>query len=80
MFKLESIEHDYIRILKFQSYKQVPSQGSHFSGLSKFHDISRFFGKFPGIFFIIFKVYFPNFLIFKCTNLFQFHLNKDLTF
>ena len=27
MFKLESIEHDYIRILKFQSYKQVPSWG-----------------------------------------------------
>ena len=27
MFKLESIEHDYIGILKFQSYKQVPSKG-----------------------------------------------------
>ena len=35
-------------------------QGSHFFGLTKFHDISMifpgFFSKFPGIFFIIFKV------------------------
>ena len=29
-------------------------QGSHFFGLTKFHDFSRFFSKFPGIFFIIF--------------------------
>ena len=34
----------------------IKLQGSHFFGLTKFHDISRFFSKFPGIFFIIFKV------------------------
>ena len=28
------------------------TQGSHFSKMAKFHDISRFFHKFPGIIFI----------------------------
>ena len=32
-----------------------PRQGSHFSGLTKFHDFSRFFGKFPGIFSLFLK-------------------------
>ena len=30
-------------------------QGSHFSGLTKFHDFSRFFRKFPGIFSLFLK-------------------------
>ena len=34
----------------YVSKTQVVIQGSHFSGLTKFHDISRFFVKFPGIF------------------------------
>ena len=28
----------------------MEKQGSHFSGLTKFHDFSRFISKFPGIF------------------------------
>ena len=32
--------------------KQLDSQGSHISMMTKFHDISRFFHKFPGIIFI----------------------------
>ena len=30
-------------------------QGSHFSGLTKFHDFSRFFSKFPGTFSLFLK-------------------------
>ena len=39
---------------------KLGEQGSHFFGLTKFHDISMivpvFFSKFSGIFFFIFKV------------------------
>ena len=47
-------------------------QGSHFFGLTKFHDISMifpgFFSKFPGIFFIIFN---------KFPGIFSLFLNYD---
>ena len=37
-------------------YRNVLKQGSHISGLTKFHDISRFFKKIPGIFSEYFNV------------------------
>ena len=37
-----------------------------------------FFSKFPGIFFIIFKVWFPSGFEYNYANLFEFHLNKKL--
>ena len=43
-----------------------------------FHDFSRFFSKFPGIFFIIFKVWFPSGFEYKYANFIEFHLNKKL--
>ena len=53
-------------------------QGSHFSGLTKFHDFSRFFSKFPGIFFIILK-WLPYLTESKSTNLKEFvWTNTDL--
>ena len=36
-------------------YPYETIQGSHFFGLTKFHDISRFFSKIPGIFLLFLK-------------------------
>ena len=54
-------------------------QGSHFFGLTKFHDISMIF---PGIlvnfhFFIIFKVWFPIGFEYKYVNLLSFIWTKN---
>ena len=35
---------------KTRSTMKLKSQGSHFFGLTKFHDFSRFISKYPGIF------------------------------
>ena len=45
-----------------------------------FHDFSRFFSKFPGIFFIIFKVWFPSGFEYKYANLFSFIETKNYHF
>ena len=59
--------------------------GSHLSGFPLFqtdkipwyfHDFSRFFSKFPGIFFIIFKVWFPSGFEYKYANLLSFIWTK----
>ena len=56
-------------------------QGSHFFGLTKFHDISMIFpgflSKFPGIFFIIFKVWFPSGFEYKYANFLSFIWTKN---
>ena len=39
-------------------HQEISRQGSHFSGLTKFHDISRFLSKFPGIFSLFLKYVF----------------------
>ena len=62
----------------------LQEQGSHFFGLTKFHDISMifpgFFSKFPGIFFIIFKVRFPSGFEYKYANLLSFIWTKNWSF
>ena len=42
-----------------------------------FHDFSRFFSKFSGIFFIIFKVWFPSRYEYKYANLLSFIWTKN---
>ena len=42
-----------------------------------FHDFSRFFSKFPGIFFIIFKVWFPSGFEYKYANILSFISTKN---
>ena len=41
--------------VKMFGYNEHPLQGSHFFGLTKFHDFSRFFSKFSGIFSLFLK-------------------------
>ena len=45
-----------------------------------FHDFSRFLSKFPGIFFIIFKVWFPCGFEYKYANLLSFIWTKNWSF
>ena len=40
----------FSKLSMFITFQILPCQGSHFFELTKFHDISRFFSKFPGIF------------------------------
>ena len=50
--KLAKQQNDFFS----HTIEQSPLQGSHISGLTKFHDISRFFKKIPGIFSEYFNV------------------------
>ena len=53
-------------IAEVEFVSKEKEQGSHFFGMTKFHDFSS---KFPGIFFIIFKVWLPSGFEHKYANL-----------